>query len=74
LLDQKAPIAVRALPTGRGSSGFRRVLYPHANAHTGCWSGQPCPAGPQRATRRRASALGSVRRSRGKGNQSALLV
>ena len=73
LPDQKAPIAAHALPTGRGSSGFRNVLYPRANAHTECWSGQPCPAGPRRVTRRRASAPGSAHHNRGKGNQCALL-
>ena len=74
LPDQKAPSAAHALPTGRGSSGFRNVLCPRANARTKCWSGQPCRVGPRRATRRRASAPGSAHHSQGRGNQCALLV
>jgi hypothetical protein len=73
LPGQKAPTAARALPTGRDSSGFRRVLYPRANAGTECWSGQRCPAAQRTVTRRPASAPGSARRSQGRDNRCALL-
>lgn len=72
--DQKAPTAVRALPTGRDSSGFRRVLGPRANARTGCSSGQPYPAGQRITTCHLASARVSARRSRDRDNQHAPLA
>ena len=74
LPNQSAPTVVRALPTGRDSSGFRRALSFRASASTEYWSGQPYPEDRRRGFSRRASAPESARRNQDTGNQHVPLV